>query len=140
MPEHQHTDGCEPKVCVKCEQLKWGCEFYHHRKVCKRCHLNENRNWRMQNGNGQTRNWQNRGVEFTVEDYERMLKEQDGKCAICTTQLLMEPQKPPLDHDHATGMVRGILCKSCNHLLGLAKDDVSILLAAAQYIIDRRGE
>ena len=138
--EHTHGDGCEPQICNSCGQLLWGCEFYARRKVCKRCHLNTNRNWRMREGNGQSRNWQNRGVEFTVADYERMLKEQDGKCAICRAQLQMEPKKPPLDHDHETGEVRGILCKPCNTILGLALDDPSTLLAAAQYLLECRGE
>jgi hypothetical protein len=39
-----------------------------------------------------------------------------------------------IDHDHETGAIRGALCFSCNNLLGDVHDDVSLLLAAAEYL------
>jgi hypothetical protein len=70
---------------------------------------------------------------ITVEDYERMLGEQDGGCAICG--------RPPktdvalhVDHDEVTGQVRALLCFSCNNLLGDVHDDPSLLRVAAEYL------
>ena len=58
---------------------------------------------------------------ITVEQYEKMFKEQDGKCAICGTTPKIKEQYHRgqsgvlhVDHDHSTGMIRGLLCHSCN--------------------------
>lgn len=56
---------------------------------------------------------------LTVEQWEAMLRSQDGKCAICGTS---EPKgkggRLHVDHDHTTGAVRGLLCSNCNGNLG----------------------
>jgi hypothetical protein len=67
---------------------------------------------------------------ITHDDYERMYRDQDGCCAICSEQ------HPVLDvdHCHRNGDVRGLLCQKCNKALGLLKDDVGLLQAAADYL------
>ena len=58
---------------------------------------------------------------ITLEDYDRMLKAQDGKCAICKSEGSIKGGKRQVfsvDHCHNTGIVRGLLCLACNHLLG----------------------
>lgn len=47
---------------------------------------------------------------------ERILKEQGGRCALC--RLPCSEEQAVLDHDHATGAVRGVLHRGCNSLLG----------------------
>jgi hypothetical protein len=48
-------------------------------------------------------------------DYESLLAFQDGRCAVCRRVLNGSGgKKPPVDHDHVTGEVRGILCTNCN--------------------------
>lgn len=70
------------------------------------------------------------------EDYEVLLVQQGGACAIC--------QSPPVrghlhvDHDHGTSRVRGLLCKTCNLLLGLARDDPTLLESAQKYLATRK--
>lgn len=64
-----------------------------------------------------------------------MLDNQGGKCAIC---LLPPRGKLPLnvDHDHKTGLVRGLLCWTCNHrLLPASRDNAGRLLAASKYLM-----
>lgn len=70
---------------------------------------------------------------MTVAEWDRMLIEQCGKCAICDTQFL-DKIKPCVDHDHATGAIRGLLCKSCNNGLGLFTDNPLHLINAATYL------
>jgi hypothetical protein len=72
-----------------------------------------------------------------VEDYERMLFEQDGVCYICKEP----PSKRALDidHDHKTGKVRGLLCSNHNRALGLLGDDIILLLRATEYLVKSRG-
>lgn len=69
---------------------------------------------------------------LTLEDYEAMLAEQGGVCAICK----QEPRtaKLQVDHDHETGKVRGLLCVSCNSGLGHLGDDYNRVLLAAEYL------
>lgn len=49
-------------------------------------------------------------------EYERLLAVQDGKCAICR-RATGKARRLAVDHDHATGEVRGLLCKPCNRTI-----------------------
>jgi hypothetical protein len=44
-----------------------------------------------------------------------LLKQQDGKCAICCEAISISTRNAYLDHDHSSDMVRGVLCPRCNH-------------------------
>lgn len=73
---------------------------------------------------------------LTPEAYERLLTEQDGRCAICGTK---SPGGRGLDvfkvdHDHATGTVRGLLCHGCNTAIGGFAEDVARMEKAIAYI------
>jgi hypothetical protein len=52
--------------------------------------------------------------------FHELLRGQGGACPICGKELLLWPEvRPPaVDHDHATGQVRGVLCHSCNLRVG----------------------
>ena len=68
-----------------------------------------------------------------VERYDEMLKQQNGLCAICHNS--PGPlKKLVVDHDHATGYVRGLLCESCNFGLGQFRDNPTNLLNAVKYL------
>jgi len=53
-----------------------------------------------------------------------------GECDICG----FEYKRPTVDHDHETGIVRGILCWQCNQGLGFFMDNPDILRQAAGYL------
>ena len=70
---------------------------------------------------------------ITVQEREEMLRTHGGVCWICGS----EPhpvQGLAVDHCHATGRVRGMLCHSCNKALGFFKDDPALLRRAADYL------
>lgn len=70
--------------------------------------------------------------------YEALEKEQGGVCAICrqpeTDQYKGTTLELAVDHDHKTGKIRGLLCRSCNLAIGKFKEDVRIVEAALEYL------
>lgn len=74
---------------------------------------------------------------WTLEDYDRAFVAQNGKCAICKNPPRNTNSKNKhlhVDHDHLTGVVRGLLCDHCNRMLGLALDSAETLRNAATYL------
>lgn len=71
---------------------------------------------------------------ITLEDYEQMVVDQDGKCAICRTDAPGGAGAWHIDHNHDTGVVRGLLCFNCNSGIGKLNDDPILLLAAVAYL------
>ena len=87
-----------------------------------------------------------RSYGLSAEQVAALLQEQDRKCAICgvsdpgpRTRSKHEVGRWNVDHDHATGQVRGVLCGNCNVGLGAFKDDVDVLLNAAVYLERTNG-
>ena len=71
------------------------------------------------------------GDGLTMEEYEKMLTDQNGLCACCgepETRRVGRKKRSPnvpllhVDHCHATGRVRGLLCSACNQALGLLEE------------------
>lgn len=73
-----------------------------------------------------------RQYAITEETYNKIFERQGGRCAICGCQ--QHYQRLAVDHDHKTGMVRGLLCVQCNRGLGRFFDSPLRLRNAAAYI------
>lgn len=73
---------------------------------------------------------------LTPETFDAMLTEQNGRCAICRN----EPDARGLvvDHCHATGRVRGLLCVPCNVGLGNFAENEAIMRSAIEYLAPDR--
>ncbi len=69
---------------------------------------------------------------LTPEAHQAMHDSQGGACAICGST--GGARALHVDHDHATGRVRGLLCNTCNRCLGLLKDDADVLRSAIAYL------
>lgn len=150
------------KLCRKCGLAKPQLEFYAHRgtkdgraNYCRACSREDARRrragrleeirrdsarrhadpaFRARAARQQKRMWLLK-YGLTPEDYDRILAEQGGACAICRTPgKTFEDRNLSVDHDHETGLVRGLLCGACNWGLGHFKDDVSRLRNAMQYL------
>lgn len=75
---------------------------------------------------------------ITKEQFDEKMASQDSKCAICRREL----ERPDLDHSHACcpskkscgKCIRGILCRPCNTLIGLAQESIEVLSNAIQYL------
>lgn len=66
-------------------------------------------------------------------DYARMRDRQHNKCAICERHA-SHGKELVVDHDHATGAVRSLLCSRCNTALGMMTDNAAHLRRAADYL------
>lgn len=158
----KHDEGCQ-RCGAPLYQGKKFCshECYHASKgpdetgkrVCRDCgkkysvgspKLDRNANWCVDCRNAWYRAWNKRNANkqrarhlrqtraMTTQEYDALLEAQQGVCAIC----LRPPKTKALavDHDHATGAIRGLLCFSCNAALGKFQDDVSRLHRAINYL------
>src|SRR5882757_4160317 len=127
----------QEKCCTGCNVVKPADAFsLDRRRVnglaprCKAC-MSEYRSSRPEH----YRNFElQRNYGITSEEYDQMYYDQNGLCLICSEE---EPggRLMPVDHCHATGKIRGLLCANCNRGLGIFKDDPDRLVAAAMYLL-----
>ena len=73
---------------------------------------------------------------ISLEQYNAMWAQQGGACAICERR---PGRTLAVDHCHATGIVRGLLCAKCNAGLGCYDDESSLMLKAIAYLKASRG-
>ena len=73
-----------------------------------------------------------RAFGLTLEEYNNKLSNQNNICAICGG--VDNDRSLAVDHDHTTGKIRDLLCKSCNLILGRVKEDTSILENMVAYL------
>jgi hypothetical protein len=137
------------KTCTKCKREWPLSNFFRdnrrngYRSHCKPCCQEAFRNYTHRVGYNKIRyqaikeseRWRHVAKKYGLsrQSYQDIFIAQGGRCAICRTD---NPGMRPfvVDHDHANGQVRGLLCASCNHVLGYAKDRPETLIAAANYL------
>jgi len=72
---------------------------------------------------------------LTHESFDALLESQNNACAICKTTTPNGPGKRfMVDHCHATGVIRGLLCSNCNFIIGHCKESPEVLLSAIEYL------
>lgn len=154
------------KACPRCGVNKALAEGFHrdrgrpngHMHICKECNIIQVRRFREKHHEvikerkrqeyaadpKKYRDLRRKRV-FGVgpADYERLLMEQDGVCAICRQPERTHNKWGPLknlavDHDHATGIMRGLLCAQCNKGIGNLGESIERLEAAATYLYRHR--
>jgi hypothetical protein len=73
---------------------------------------------------------------ITLDQFDAMLAQQGNRCKACGVDTPNHKQGWHLDHCHATGAIRGILCHHCNAALGHAQDNIDRLKALIAYVTD----
>lgn len=91
---------------------------------------------------GWKREWHlSRKFGITTAQYNAMLAEQGGGCAICgATEARGRYKTFHVDHDHATGDVRALLCNRCNSGIGMFNDDHRLVARAHAYLKAHRQQ
>ena len=160
----------DPKQCYRCKVIKPRDSFYQRKNSkslgwCKECTLTERKIYYQQNRDKVKNNVKAyresnpdsvlnthliRTYNITLDDYQRMVSDQDGKCLLCLSEVSSSGRQKRLhvDHDHACcsgkkscgKCVRGVLCSSCNTALGLLKDSPELLRKSANYIENFRSQ
>ena len=130
------------KKCSRCGKTKELSEFpkdkVNYRSYCKDCNRKRVREYWAKHPEQQQKNKLKYHYGMTVQEYTTKLLEQNGVCAICgkpeTKAVRGKIQSLSVDHNHDTGVIRGLLCSQCNSMLGFARDSSSILSVAADYL------
>lgn len=124
------------KQCTKCGETK-PLEAFHAQKWgdgrrpdCKECRREYGRRRQVE----RSRDLSLRKYGINEADWLEVAAIQGGVCAICGNAPAEDRRPLCVDHDHATGYLRGLLCPTCNGGIGMFKDDPSLLVAAAQYL------
>lgn len=138
----QYRTHCEPcrrivdtrKTCSKCGKKRDGS----HPSYCRLCYREYERAWAKANPErvrAKTRRMDlKKSYGMTVSTFNAMLMAQGGACAICRTTEPGGMGNFHVDHCHATGKNRALLCARCNVALGMAGDDPDRLRAMADYL------
>lgn len=79
-----------------------------------------------------------RNYGINLETYDEMQRKQGGRCRICKTDEPSGKGRFHVDHCHATKRIRGLLCATCNMMLGMAEDCTDRLKSAIEYLEDSR--
>lgn len=74
--------------------------------------------------------WTFRKYGITEDIFLETIAAQGGVCAICRGKMI----PPYIDHDHASGRFRGVLCGACNKGLGYFRDHPDLLAGAIRYL------
>ena len=72
---------------------------------------------------------------LSEDDFANMMRAQGGLCAICSKPSSESRYgRLSVDHCHATGAVRGLLCSLCNLAIGYFRDDPTLFAKAHRYV------
>lgn len=137
-------------ICKTCQTNKPIIKFYKdkampggHALHCKECRDEKTAQWRIKNRdkyNSDMRDYNKvhyrrlhlMRYKLTPDQYQSMIKAQDGKCKICN--VIPKTKRPlAIDHCHTTNKVRGLLCYGCNRAIAIL-DKPGLLKSALEYL------
>ncbi len=141
------------KKCLQCLLIKPIDEFYSNgasgnkRPDCKECNKQKVREYELKKPDRKKKYREKmkefernrrycRAYKLTSKQVEAMFEKQQNRCAICNKHKIELKRPMHIDHNHLTGVIRGILCFHCNSALGKLKGDngPELLIKAIKYI------
>jgi hypothetical protein len=138
------------KICSYCKLKKPTTEFYKNRSkksglssyctICVKKYVKKHPPKRPRRANLDRTAGLKRTYNITEEDYNKLLKNQGGKCAICES--FPTKRRLAIDHDKSCcsfskscgKCIRGLLCMTCNTGIGKFKDSIDELKKAIEYL------
>ena len=153
------------RPCIRCKKIKHFSYFYKRSDIdrpksfCKECEKSNRKKRYSQNKDKDKQSSKKWGIKnrsrkldlarsswlktrfgITVDDYDKMLAEQSGVCAICSRPERITGRKNlAVDHCHKTKKIRGLLCGHCNTALGKFDDSIHLLEKAIMYLRNNDG-
>lgn len=126
-----------PRECSVCQKWHNPHFFPHHGPLCRQCHERKKQRDYRRRGYCPERQrgrlyLQRYGV--TAEWVDERSTALDGRCAICRELPLTTSGRLLVDHCHASGAVRDLLCRRCNNVLGWVGDSRELLAALSAYL------
>lgn len=129
-------------ICKKCGEEK----EYYVKGLCQQCY---NKRYRTENKE-YYREYYKKNQEEILDrqrehdweckygvnkaQYDEMLTNQGGKCAICGKTPEQNGKHLAIDHNHTTGNLRGLLCSNCNLAISNLQDSIQNCIAASEYL------
>ena len=122
------------KICTKCKEEKSLDEFPHRgtnrkglRSLCKSCKNKDACKNRARSKKENPKQYFENNFKnnikgkygLTVEQWQQMFEEQQGRCAVCGIRQSELSHRLCVEHSHQTGKVRQLTCKTCNHLIDI---------------------
>lgn len=68
------------------------------------------------------------------QQYNSLFSSQNGMCAVCCAEQITLSKPLYVDHDHLSGLVRGLLCQHCNTGIGMMRESIDLLKKAISYL------
>lgn len=149
--EKQFLPENDDRICYDCKQECSKCgvrltgenqyfsnQSFRKSYICKECvssTVRKTRNKSKQRDYDLKRNY---GI--TEIDYVLLLNKQNDCCDICGIHKNIYGKRFAVDHDHQTGIVRGLLCSNCNTGIGKLKDNTDIIRKALKYMEKHKHE
>lgn len=140
------------KQCPWCERRLDDLHWTYGRSKCDDCERERAREWHRNNrerSRASAQAWKDQNPEkvdaltrkirlkaygLTPQQYDDMLLVQKFSCGLCGKHQTDEKKRLAVDHDHATGKVRMLLCANCNKGIGNLQEDPALLRRAADYL------
>lgn len=114
---------------------KWYRENKDRKKAYDAIYLVANKEKRMKQGEKYRKANKCRKYGLTSEQHRQMLEACNGRCPCCKVPFSkLWESVPSVDHCHRTGVVRGIICRRCNLVIGHADDSPAILKNCLRYL------
>ena len=141
-PKEKECSYCKITKPIGMFSPRTGTQKHLFNSWCKECKYAENTSWRLEN--------KEKVIEYRAKDkwtlkkrcaryditeiqFWEIYSKQHKLCKICCIPI--EAEDSAIDHNHITGDIRGILCKTCNRALGMFKDSPKILEKALDYLM-----